>query len=101
MLRHLIPTFAAALLVTACGSAGDPSQREGTWRPSGVNAANLRAMIADPGHLQQGVGDPSGRGRQAANAIERMEDDKLKVLPDVRASAVGPSAGAGGGGAGR
>ncbi|MFN6999003.1 hypothetical protein [Elioraea tepidiphila] len=89
MLRGLVPALAAVLLVSGCGAASDPSQREGTWRPSGANAANLRAMIVDPSHLRQGVGDPTGRGRQATNAIERLEDDDLKPLPDIRASQIG------------
>ena len=99
-MRRVLMTFSlAALLLSACGSMVDPTEREGTWTPRGVNDANLRAMIADPAHLEQGVGDPRGRGRQAANAIERLEDDALKPLPDVRASTVGPSTGAGGTGA--
>lgn len=101
MRRLFIGPCLATLVLSACGSLVDPLEREGTWRPRGANEANLRAMIADPAHLQQGVGDPSGRGRQATNAIERLEDDALKPLPDVRASTVGPSAGAGGAGAGR
>lgn len=75
----------AALILGACTLA-DPLEREGTWRPTRVNDANLRAMIADPAHLRQGVGEPSGRGRQATDAIERLEDRKLDPLPDVRAS---------------
>lgn len=101
MMHPVIRTCLAALLVSACGSLVDPTQREGTWQPRGANEANLRAMIADPAHLEQGVGDPRGRGRQAADAIERLEDDALRSLPDVRASTVGPSAGAGGAGARR
>ena len=101
MARNLVRSCLAALLLSACGSMVDPTQREGTWRPSGVNDANLRAMIADPAHLQEGVGDPRGRSRQAADAIERLEDDALRSLPDVRASTVGPSTSTGGGGARR
>jgi hypothetical protein len=89
MPRGFVPALLAVLLVAGCGAAVDPTQREGTWRPSGANAANLRAMIAEPSHLRQGVSDPTGRGRQATNAIERLEDDELKPLPDVRASQVG------------
>lgn len=84
-----VPALVGLLLLAGCGATSDPTQREGTWRPSGANAANLRAMIAEPSHLQQGVSDPTGRGRHATNAIERLEDDDLKPLPDVRASQVG------------
>jgi len=89
MPRGRVAALLALLLVSGCGAAGDPREREGTWRPTGVNAANLRAMIAEPSHLQRGASDPTGRGRQATNAIERLEDDDLKPLPDVRASQVG------------
>lgn len=80
-----LAALAALVAVAACGLA-DPLEREGTWRPTQVNDANLRAMIADPGHLQHGASDPSGRGRQATDAIERLEDRKLDPLPDVRTS---------------
>jgi hypothetical protein len=82
------PVLAVALALAGCGLA-DPAEREGTWRPTRVNDANLRAMIADPGHLQHGVGDPRGRARQAADAIERLEDRKIEPLPDLRTSRVG------------
>lgn len=82
------------LLVVGC-AGGDPFDREGTWRVRHVNDANLRQMIADPAHLDRGVGDDRGRARQAANAIQRLEDDALKPLPDVRTSRFG--AGGGGG----
>jgi hypothetical protein len=85
----LVSALLAVLLVSGCGATGDPREREGTWRPSGANTANLRAMVAEPSHLQRGASDPTGRGRQATNAIERLEDDDLKPLPDVRASQVG------------
>lgn len=83
------------LLLVACAGP-DPFDREGTWRARHVNDANLRRMIADPAHLDRGVGDDRGRARQAADAIQRLEDDALKPLPEVRTSRVG-----GGGGGGR
>ncbi|WP_114377576.1 hypothetical protein [Elioraea thermophila] len=91
-----MPPAAAILLLLAlagCTAAIDPFQREGTWRARHVNDANLRAMIANPAHLDRGVGDDRGRSRQAADAIQRLEDDALKPLPEVRTSPVGASAG--------
>lgn len=84
------------LLLCGCAS-GDAFDREGSWRVRHVNDANLRRMIADPAHLDRGVGDDRGRSRQAADAIQRLEDDALKPLPNVRTS----SFGGGGGGGGR
>lgn len=83
------------LLVVGC-SGPDPFDREGTWRARHVNDANLGQMIADPAHLDRGVGDDRGRSRQAADAIQRLEDDALKPLPDVRASRIGSGGGGGG-----
>jgi hypothetical protein len=101
MPRWLIPLAALPVVLAACTGTFDPTEREGTWRPRGANDTNLRAMIVEPAHLELGVGDPRGRGRQATNAIERLEDDEVKPLPDVRASPVGPLGGTGGGRAGR
>lgn len=91
--RHLL--LGAALLGAGCAGLADPFERPGTWTPRGANDANLRAMIVDPAHLERGEGDPRGRGRQATNAIERLEDDKLHQLPDVRSSTVGSTGGTG------
>jgi hypothetical protein len=101
MLRVRYMLLGAALLAAGCAGLADPFERPGTWTPRGANDANLRAMIADPAHLERGEGDPRGRGRQATNAIERLEDDKLHPLPDVRASTVGPTGATGGAGAQR
>lgn len=98
-MRHIL--LGAALLAAGCAGMADPFERPGTWTARGANDANLRAMIADPAHLERGEGDPRGRGRQATNAIERLEDDKLRELPDVRASSVGSTGATGGTGAQR
>lgn len=89
------PALFALLVLSACSGA-DPFDRDGTWRARHVNDANLRQMIADPAHLDRGVGDDRGRSRQAADAIQRLEDDALKPLPDVRASRIGGGGGASG-----
>lgn len=98
--RHML-LGAALLAASGCAGLNDPFERPGTWTPRGANDANLRAMIANPADLERGEGDPRGRGRQASNAIERLEDDKVNPLPDVRASNVGRSGATGGTGAQR
>ncbi|BBK31531.1 hypothetical protein STHU_21650 [Allostella humosa] len=80
-----------ALALAGCSAPVEPTQREGTWRPIGSNDTNLRAMVADPAHLSQGAESSGGRGWQASQAIGRLRDDKVKSLPDVRASRVGPA----------
>ena len=48
--------------VAGCAGLNDPFQREGTWQPENVNDANIAAMVANPQHLQQGVGDDASPG---------------------------------------
>jgi type IV pilus biogenesis protein CpaD/CtpE len=60
----------------------DPYQRAGTWKPSGANEANLRAMVADPADLVHGRGDNVAMGQTAAVAVERLRAGKIKRLPD-------------------
>lgn len=61
----------AALLVGGC--ATEPWDREGTWRATGVNDANLRAMIVDPAHLSRGAQPAvASRGEAAARSTGRL-----------------------------
>ena len=56
MVRHLIaiPCLLAGLLLLAGCNQLDPYHRQGMWEPSGANAANLAAMVADPRDLIRG-----------------------------------------------
>jgi hypothetical protein len=78
-----------ALLLGVAGCAGldDPFQREGTWRPENLNDANLAAMVANPHHLEQGVGDNASPGVLSAAAVHRLLTDHVKPLPTI---GVGP-----------
>jgi hypothetical protein len=71
-----------ALLFGATGCAGlnDPFQREGTWRPENLNNTNMAAMVANPRHLQQGVGDDASPGVLSAAAVHRLLTDHVKPL---------------------
>lgn len=89
----------AVLLVAGCAGLSDPFERPGTWTVRGVNESNLRAMIVNPADLERGEGDPRGRARQAVGAIERLEDDAVKPLPEVRTSPAFGRGASGGGGA--
>jgi len=102
MARLRLGFLGALVLASGCAGLADPFERPGTWTPRGANDANLRAMIVNPADLERGEGDPRGRGRQAANAVERLEDDAVKPLPDVRTSpGFGATSGTGGAGAQR
>ncbi len=79
LMRLLLGVFALSLLA-GC-DATDPYMRDGTWRPNDANEANLRVMVASPSDLVQGV--PSqGDGQQAAAALDRYRNDKVRTLPD-------------------
>jgi hypothetical protein len=64
----------APLLLSGCiATTNDPWNRDGAWRSSGANDANLRAMIADPPHLSRGAQAPTAaRGEAAALATGRL-----------------------------
>ena len=88
MLRRLL------LCILVFGAAGcgviDPYQREGTWRPNDSNEANLRAMVAVPSDLVRGVASTEGDGQQAAAALDRLRNDKVRKLPDSGLAQVTP-----------
>lgn len=93
-------TLMAGLLVATPLLAGctvppysDPFDRPGTWQPTGVNEANLRAMAADPAHLQRGVGTTTALGAEAVPPVDRLFRGQRAALP-----AVSSASGAGGGG---
>jgi type IV pilus biogenesis protein CpaD/CtpE len=91
-------TMRTMILLTCAALAGcaqiDPFQREGMWRPSGANEANLRAMVVDPGHLTVGVGTDRTDGQAAAGAVDRLRRDRVKPLPDTAIARIGAGGGA-------
>ena len=84
------------LLVLACCDATDPYMRDGTWRPSPANDENLRAMVASPSDLVRGVGDLRGDGQQAAAALDRQRQDKMRDLPESAIAKIVPIQGGSG-----
>ena len=88
MTRRQFCWLASLACVAGCGEV-DPLTREGLWRPTGANAANLRAMAAVPGDLAYGVAAQASDGQQAAKAMERLRAGKVYPLPDSNISKVG------------
>ncbi|MEO8713746.1 MAG: hypothetical protein ABI369_01900 [Acetobacteraceae bacterium] len=89
--------LALALALAACEQT-EPYSRAGEWHPLGANAANLRAMIADPRDLDQGRGAISAEGDIAAAAVARLRADAVKRLPassiaEIHATDTGSQAG--------
>ena len=71
-----IPALASVLLLGSLTLAGcsqtDPYQRSGTWKPSGVNSANIASMVANPADLSRGRGETAGTVRSATTAVDRL-----------------------------
>jgi len=98
MSRHVtswIGCAALPLLVLGGCAQIDPLTKEGVWRPTGANDANLRAMVAVPSDLAYGRAARTSDGRSAAQAVERLRTGKVYPLQDIGVSKVG---GGGGGG---
>jgi hypothetical protein len=77
----------------SCDST-DPYLREGVWRPSGVNAGNLRAMVSVPSDLLVATRPARGDGGLAAMSVDRLRHDRVRPLPDSGLARVVPVAGA-------
>jgi hypothetical protein len=77
----------AVWLLAGCDRV-DPYTRPGEWRPLGANAANLRAMGADPRDLDEGQPVTASPGDLAAAAVARLRTDTAKRLPDSSISSV-------------
>ena len=80
---------ALSLLVLGGCTQIDPLTKEGIWRPTGANDANLRAMVAVPSDLAYGRAARASDGRMAAQAVERLRTGKVYPLQDAGFSKVG------------
>jgi hypothetical protein len=74
--------FLLLLLLLAGCDKTDPYLREGTWRPSGANEANLRAMVLVPSDLARATPASAADGGLAAAALDRLRHDRVRPLPD-------------------
>lgn len=83
------------LLLGAC--VGDDFARPGTWQATGVNDANLRAMLADPTHAVRGAAAADTRGAAAAAPVTRLLQDRRAPLPPRESGRGGGLLGGGGG----
>ncbi len=99
MPNRIILTAAAVAgtaLLSGCNST-DPLLRDGLWRPTHVNRANLTLEAANPADLVRGTGESTSNGVLAAAAIDRLYTNKVKKLPDSGLSQVQVQGGGGGG----
>ena len=83
------------LLVWIAGCAEtDPYQRTGSWQPTGANAINLAAMVANPADLVRGRGERTSIGREAGPPVDRLLSGKPTPLPNAssQSASSGPAA---------
>jgi uncharacterized membrane protein YgcG len=91
--------LAAVLSVAAC-QAMDPYARNDMWQPTGANAGNIAAMVANPYDLIRGHGSDVTDSNEPVLAIHRVNTDRTKALLDPGATSSGGASGGGGGGGG-
>lgn len=92
-------TRLTALLCVTAAIGGcmdrDPYRRTDVWRPTGANAANIAAMVADPNDLIRGRGTTRTDTKAPMMAIDRVVTDRPKPLVPI-----GDQTGSGGGSGG-
>jgi hypothetical protein len=91
-MRGLVIPVLLALALSACDRF-DPYEREGSWRPSGANDANLRAMLVEPDELFVGTSERGSDGQMGGVAVERLRNDRVRALPASRLVQIGVSGG--------
>ena len=80
-MRPILAALALSALLPLAACNTDPSERAGTWRATGANEANLRAMLAEPAHLSRGAQATDARSDVALPAIDHMLAGNRAELP--------------------
>ena len=87
----IIATFAS---LSAC-AATDPYEKSGMWQPTGANARNLAAMVANPNDLIRGRGTSGFPAIQAQPPVTALWSGHLTPLPagGSQSAPAGPASG--------
>jgi hypothetical protein len=95
----------ARILGVLCATAAlagcmdrDPYRRTDVWRPTGSNAANIAAMVADPKDMISGRGAGGQSSKPSIVALDRLAIDRPKPLPAPNGATSGGNQGGGGSG---
>lgn len=84
--------IAGLLTLAGCGDQRDPYLRTDVWKPTGANAGNIAAMVADPHDLISGRGTIVQNSNEPALAVQHVWLDRPKPFMSSE------STGGGGGG---
>ena len=79
-MRRTIAILFLPLAAAACDR--EPFERPGTLRATGINQANLQAMLVEPDHARQGIAAEGSSGATAADAVDRLLKGKRAPLPE-------------------
>jgi type IV pilus biogenesis protein CpaD/CtpE len=78
----------------------DPYRRTDVWQPTGSNAANIAAMLANPHDVISGRGDSRENAAEPALAVTHVWLDQPKPLAGGAAGGGASGGGSGGGASG-
>jgi type IV pilus biogenesis protein CpaD/CtpE len=84
-MRQIVRTIVAIGLVAVLQgcAATDPLLNENDWHPTGANAMNIAAQVANPADLVRGREAIGGSdGEMASIAVLRLRTSHVKKLPD-------------------
>jgi hypothetical protein len=81
------------LLALAGCDAIDPYRRPDTWRPTGANDANLRAMVVVPSDLAVATPAALADSSSVVAALGRLRRDQTRPLLDSGLARITPVAG--------
>jgi hypothetical protein len=87
-MRSFALLLALLLLAPAACTEMNPDTRSGIWHPTGVNARNLAAQMANPADAIYGRGAPGTDSPLAITAVEHLMEGKSKQLPQTASQAI-------------
>ena len=97
----LLKLAAATALLTLAGcDQRDPYLRTDVWKPTGANAGNIAAMVADPNDLIRGHGTMINDTSEPALAVGHIWSDQPKSFTPGAGGGSGGAGGSGSGGSG-
>jgi type IV pilus biogenesis protein CpaD/CtpE len=93
---HRLLLFLSLATLAGCGSR-DPYMRTDVWRPTGANAGNIAAMVANPRDLIQGHSAAREDTKAAALAVDHVWTNQPMPLLQGQSGASSSSSSSGSG----